>query len=171
MAREVRWGLGKPQAIDQAGATPSPNAVPMIGSILPNPDLIVRHTDTVKGRGVFAGRAFATGEVVETSPVSEIVAPWERLPRAVQLLVYDWGYLLRDPNEDRRGIALGVGSLFNHSDTPNVAFAADGEKQALVFTAVRDIAPGEELTIDYNADMPPGSPNWFDLVGITPQRG
>lgn len=38
-----------------------------------------------------------------------------------------------------------------------------------MFTALRAIDPGEELTIDYSADMGVGyGPSWFDAMGITP---
>ena len=140
----------------------------MLGSISPNPNLTVRHTQTPKGRGVFAQRAYQAGEVVEVSPVMEIEAPWESLPRALQLIVYEWGYLAGDPGTDVRGVALGLGSLFNHADQPSLVYAADIDKQALVFTAVRDIPEHEELTIDYNADIEPGGESRFSIMGIKP---
>lgn len=140
----------------------------MIGSIYLNPGVAVRHTGTPKGRGVFAGRDYGLGEMVETSPVAEIRCPWDELPGSVKRVVYDWGYLLGDVDEHLRCIALGAGSLFNHSKTPNLAYAADGDRQALVFTATREIKLGEEFTIDYNADIKPGEVDWFTLVGVSP---
>ena len=146
----------------------------MIGTLHPNTDLIVRDTGTVKGRGVFAGRTYVSGEIVEISPIMEIVVPWDDLPRAVQLVVYEWGYLCGDKRPNVRGVAFGVGSLFNHQDDPNLSYAADVSRQAMVYTARRDIAVGEELTIDYNADIDTSAQHpvdqagdWFSIMGIT----
>ena len=140
----------------------------MIGAISPNPHLTVKDTHTLRGRGVFAERSFQQGEMLETSAVVEIYAKWNDLPRHVQLIVYDWGYLIGSSDEDLRGIALGVVSLFNHSENPNVSFKANIDLKAIIFTASKDILAGEELLIDYNADQTPGSPNWFSLMKITP---
>lgn len=143
----------------------------MLGHLSPNPDLLVRHTHTSKGRGVFAKRRYRAGETVESSPIMEVQAPWEALPRAVQLIVYEWGYLAGDPRPDVRGIALGMGSLFNHDDQPNLRYEAHAAERALVFTATRNIEPGEELTINYNADMDTDSgQTWFELMGIDPAQ-
>jgi hypothetical protein len=56
-------------------------------------------------------------------------------------------------------LCLGNGELFNHSDTPNVSyelknFEQDGQiRKVMMFTATRDIEPGEQLFIDYTQDM------------------
>ncbi|EMR71853.1 putative set domain-containing protein [Eutypa lata UCREL1] len=47
------------------------------------------------------------------------------------------------------GILLLTGSLFNHSDTPNVARTWDAEKEQEIFVSLRDIKKGEELVHDY----------------------
>ncbi|EAU86041.2 hypothetical protein CC1G_07120 [Coprinopsis cinerea okayama7 len=47
------------------------------------------------------------------------------------------------------------GSLFNHTDTPNVSFSLDTATESIRYTTVRDIEPGEELCIFYGHNL------WF----------
>lgn len=133
--------------------------------IRPNQDLVVRDTRTSKGRGVFADRAYRKNETVEVSPVLLLEVSFEDLPGYLQNIVYDWGYLTGS-GQPAHAIALGVGSLLNHSDTPNLAFSAAPSLRAIRFTATRDVAPGEELCVNYNQDMAPGEKDWFEALGI-----
>jgi SET domain-containing protein len=47
-------------------------------------------------------------------------------------------------------VVFGYGSLYNHSESANVHFHRDFRNRLMVFKAVRDIALGEELTINYH---------------------
>ena len=47
------------------------------------------------------------------------------------------------------GVLLLTGSLFNHSNKPNLTRAWNNTTEKLVFTSVRDIKEGEELEVDY----------------------
>ena len=42
-------------------------------------------------------------------------------------------------------LALGLGSMFNHSQAPNVGFMRKQDDVMIEFTTLRDIAQGEEL--------------------------
>lgn len=55
---------------------------------------------------------------------------------------------------DRAAIALGLGSLYNHDDAANAEFELDYDFEQIRFTALRDIAPGEEITTDYRVGDP-----------------
>ena len=57
--------------------------------------------------------------------------------------VFWWG-------NDKVGLALGTGSLYNHSGDPNMEFYR--VKNHVVFKALRPIRVGEELTISYTHD-------------------
>ena len=46
-------------------------------------------------------------------------------------------------------IALGYGSLYNHSDDANAEYTKDAQSNTIAFTARRDISPGEEVTVTY----------------------
>ena len=112
-----------------------------------------------KGRGVLAMRPLSRGELLEHAHV--IVVPPEQaahLDRTVlEHYVYDW------PG-GRLAVALGHGSLFNHSFRPNARYRRDLEANLLVFEALCDIAPGDEVTINYNGDPADRTPLWFDVV-------
>ena len=100
-----------------------------------------------KGRGVVAEQTFASGELIERPPV--IVIPREDVPliRQTRLAHYyfEWG---EDCQEG--AIALGCGSLYNHSYTPNARYVFRESEECLEIIALKDIAAGEEITINYN---------------------
>ena len=111
-----------------------------------------------KGRGVFAREFIPAETVIERVPV--LVLPDDDISYAkdsvLQHYVYEWG----------RGticVALGCGSIYNHSFTPNARYDDVG-RQTKVFTALRDISPGEEITINYNGDEDDLTPVGFDVV-------
>lgn len=139
------------------------------GVLLAAPGVCVKDTGTAKGRGVFATRPFAAGEVVEVCPVVLFKMPFGRLPAEVRKFVYDWGALGGAPGT--HALALGYGSLYNHRNPASLRYEADETGLLLRLTAVRGVAAGEELTINYNA--PGGGPDsdddyWFEVNGVTP---
>jgi uncharacterized protein len=104
------------------------------------------------GRGVFAGRAIRRGEVVERCPILRIPARDRRLVQKTVLKPY-----LYERDRGAAAIALGLGSLYNHSFDPNAEYELQLAADAVVFRALRDIGPGEEVTISYSDD----SDLWF----------
>lgn len=109
----------------------------------------VRH----KGRGVFTNYRIRKGEIIEIVPVIILSQREAKIlknqRRSIYNYCYTWG---------RRGnqtaLALGHGSFINHSYNPNAEYYPRLKRKELVFRALRDIAPGEEITHNYN-----GSPN------------
>ncbi|MEA2875288.1 MAG: uncharacterized protein QOF14_484 [Hyphomicrobiales bacterium] len=104
----------------------------------------------IHGFGVFAvapiakGAAvwrFAKGLDMEFSP--DIVPT---LPAHVQEFFSHYGYL--DRNVNRIVLCFDDARFVNHSDTPNVATDYAQDLYGLD-VALRDIAAGEELTMDY----------------------
>ena len=67
-------------------------------------------------------------------------------------------YLFNCKDGDRL-LALGYGSIFNHSDPPNVDYRLDKPGMVIRYYAARDIVVGEELCIYYGANL------WFEEVG------
>jgi SET domain-containing protein len=114
------------------------------------PSVYVKDTGTPKGRGVFAGRAFGAGEVVEECPVVLIRKPYEGLHKELKTFVFYWE--VPGSRAATQALALGYGSLYNHANPSNMRYEPDGEALLMRFVAVRDIRPDEELTINYNAD-------------------
>ena len=135
--------------------------------VITPPGVYVKDTGTPKGRGVFAARAFGAGETVEECPVILLRKPYAVLHKELKTVVFHWEV----PKGARatQALALGYGSLYNHSNPSNLRYETDGGALLMRFVAVRDIAPGEELTINYNAD---GGANtsedewWFEEKGI-----
>jgi len=89
----------------------------------------------------------------------------ERVPEEVKELekwtglasyCFEWG-------EGTLALALGYGSLYNHSYQPNARYDDPGG-QSMVFTAIEDIAPGDEITINYNAEPLDQSPVGFKVI-------
>ncbi len=129
----------------------------------------VADTGTAKGRGVFATRDIAAGEVVEIAPVVMLTSDWESVPDEIKRIAFNWGWLTRGP--EASCIVLGWGSLYNHATQANLRYDARSEDTCMVFTAARDIVYGEELTINYNqtnGNVNTAEDAWFTGAGITP---
>jgi SET domain-containing protein len=112
-----------------------------------------------KGRGVFARRPIGAGEVIERVPVLLVDAQDLRdrdgwIGLASYCFLWDTG---------RYALALGYGSLYNHSYLPNARYD-DAGRMTKVFTALRDIAAGEEITVNYNGDPDDRAPVGFTVV-------
>lgn len=112
-----------------------------------------------KGRGVFARQFIAAGTVFERVPL--LVIPAREIPDDPNASLL-WSYIF----EYGRGtvaLALGFGSLYNHSYEPNARYD-DAGMQIKEFTALRDIHAGEEITINYNGAEDVRDPVYFDVV-------
>ncbi len=102
--------------------------------------LVVRWNN--KGRGLYAGRSMRSGQVLEVAPL--LVYPRRRVDGHTQRYVWYYG--------NGYAIPLGRMSLCNHSKKPNVEVVLDEETAAATLAALRAIAAGEELLIDYGDD-------------------
>ena len=115
-----------------------------------------------KGRGIFAQRNFKKGEIIETCPV--IVLPPEEISSLELTQLYNY-YFAWGPDSKEAAIALGYGSLYNHSYTPNARYEKDFNRNLIKYICIRDIEKDEEITINYNCDPEDKSPVWFDISG------
>lgn len=129
----------------------------------------VRDTGTPKGRGIFATRQFAAGEVVEVAHV--LFGKLGGMAGSLETYAFNWsgvrGRGSVDP--DHPVIALGNGSLYNSANPANMRYEADGVEKSLRFIADRDIDAGEELTINYSADgggTTSAHNRWFERKNI-----
>ncbi len=107
----------------------------------------------IKGRGVFAEKRFTRGEMVDAVPVVVIPDPQYELLERTPLGNY---YLYW--NEQASAIAFGCASFINHSKTPNAEMRRDVEQGLVKVFALRDIWPGEEITVSYHCKP------WFKVV-------
>jgi SET domain-containing protein len=119
--------------------------------------LEVRQTK-LKGRGVFTTRDISQGEIIEVCPIIEL--PEGDTPHIDVTKLYNyyfnWGEKL-----NKVAIALGYGSLYNHSYTPNAVYEKDFSRNLLVFRSLSDIQAGEEITVNYNGTPTDRRPLWF----------
>ena len=105
------------------------------------------------GRGVYADRDIAAGETIEICPTIEIDDS-------------DAGGILGDfvlgsnLGPERNVFLLGYGSLYNHSWQASAEYEQNTD-DSIAFVATRDIAKGEEITINYGED-------WWETRGLEP---
>ncbi len=112
------------------------------------------------GRGVFAAKRYREGEIIEISPV--IVLSKSDREAIDSTALYDY-YYSWGADDDQAAIALGFGSLFNHSYVPNARYLKRFELTELHFVARRTIDKGEEILVNYNGDPSSMKPLWFEV--------
>lgn len=135
------------------------------------PSVYVRHTGTAKGRGAYAARAYAAGELIEACPVILFCGTFSAVPEEVRKLLFNWGALAEVPHT--HCLALGYGSLYNHQNPSNMRYEAHAASRVLRFIAIRDIGIDEELTINYNAvggGHESEHDTWFNGMGVEPVK-
>lgn len=136
----------------------TPAGTTMVRPIVWTPRLSVRPSP-LGGRGVFAERPFAPGEVIEQAPV--LVLPPSQRALLAQTGLGDYYFEWEDEGDGAIAIGLGYASLYNHSYQPNARYTRHTEGLFLEYTAVRPIAPGEEITVNYNGNPRDRAPVWF----------
>ncbi|MBC6368329.1 SET domain-containing protein-lysine N-methyltransferase [Algoriphagus sp. AK58] len=110
-----------------------------------NTDLYISSTES-KGRGVFAGRCFRKGELIERCCIIELDQGdhYRFAGNILERYVFLW-----DKRKKSLALALGFGSLYNHSPEPNCSYTREINQKILTFRARQDILPHEEITIHY----------------------
>ena len=121
---------------------------------IPNDRLEIRN-DSLKGRGVFASAPIAAGTLIEAAPV--IIVPATECALLDRTILHDYYFHWDgDPDGEGRGVVpLGLVALCNHSRRPRARVRRNLAQGTLDLVALVTIAPGEEVTIDYNC------PLWF----------
>jgi len=105
-----------------------------------------------KGRGVFALNIIHPGDHIEVCPV--IVISGEESCQIDLTSLYDYYWEWKG---DSIAIALGYGSLYNHSDNPNARVMKNYADSTMTIMCTRDINPGDEITVPYGS-------TWFKTV-------
>ena len=105
--------------------------------------------------GAFATKYFAAGEIIEEAPV--VLLNNSDYSPTLDNYVFTWG------KPDTYALVLGYGSIYNHSDTPNMKYNMDAENELMIYSAIRPIFKGEELFIFY-------SEQWFKLRNLEKRR-
>jgi len=125
-------------------------------------------TSALGGRGVFTYGRLLSGTLIEVSPV--IVLSSQDRERIHQTSLHDY-YFLWGEQDEEAALVLGYGSIYNHSYEPNAEYEADYGSEVLRFYALREIAAGEEITVNYNGTPSVKDALWFEDRGQTaPER-
>ncbi len=104
---------------------------------------IVIQKHPIKGRAVFATEPIMKGEIIETCEL--LLLKLESVPEELEGYAYQY-------SKGTAAIALGNGSLLNHSKKANCDFSFNYKKQHLYIRAKKVIKAGEEITINYRYD-------------------
>ncbi len=106
---------------------------------------LVIKKDALKGRGVYASEKISKGEIIEVCEL--IIVDLENISGELERFAYQY-------TKTKAAIALGNGSLFNHSKNANSDFSINHRQQRLYIRAKKTINPGDEITINYRYDAP-----------------
>jgi SET domain-containing protein len=121
------------------------------------PGLYIAETDL--GRSVFTAEKVSTDDIIETCPV--ILVPENEVQLIHSSVLHDYYFVWPAGG---CVIALGYGSLYNHSSNPNAKVIFDLDEDEIVIKAIRKIEPGDEIMIDY-ADGDQNHELWFKEKG------
>ncbi len=128
-----------------------------IGNI---PDIIKGHSAKIEvrksqihGYGVFAKEAIVEGELIEESKLLKL--EWRsKYSNDATLNDYTWANQKCECEECKthghvRYMALGFGSMYNHSDNPNTKQKLNFKDEVINVWAKSDIQPDEEIFLSY----------------------
>jgi SET domain-containing protein len=106
-----------------------------------------------KGRGLLASRRISPGTVIHEAPCIRVVkAEYDKFMKFTVLE----HYLFNAEGGDKL-LALGYGSLFNHSRHPNVDYRVDSTDLSIRYiSGHKEIQEDDELCISYGGNL------WFD---------
>lgn len=101
----------------------------------------------IHGLGVFAVAERQPGTLLEVSPV--LIVRRKQVPALQRTMLYRY-YFQWPPHA--AALALGYGSLYNHSYQPTARFDLDVRRGVILFYAIQTIGQNQEITINYNGD-------------------
>lgn len=112
------------------------------------------------GRGIFTTEFIPVDTLIEICPV--IVLPEADLNIIHKTFLHDYYFLWNDQGTEA-AIALGFGSLYNHSYTPNARYDTNRKDGSIDVYAVEDISAGAEIMFNYNGDEFNREALWFNV--------
>ncbi|HWK07078.1 MAG TPA: SET domain-containing protein-lysine N-methyltransferase [Puia sp.] len=112
------------------------------------------------GRGVFTSIPIPRGKIIELAPLIVLNEHDSALIKESSLYAY---YFLHGRRAEICVVGLGYASLYNHQYPANAKYKFRLSKSLMEFSAFRDIAAGEEITINYNGTPDDPSPVLFTV--------
>lgn len=119
------------------------------------------------GSGVFADRDIKKGEIIEVCPA--IIVPKHDMSNLAESILVTYFFYF-GKNKEKLAVALGFGSIYDHSYEPNATYKINHKEQTINFAALKDIKKGDEITVNYNFGNPKDkTPLWFN-AGPKPKK-
>lgn len=123
------------------------------------PHLYISNTED-KGRGIFTAVALTPDDFIEACPIIKL--PEAQLHLIDQTVIYDYYFQWKESGY-AGCLALGYGSLYNHSSEANARFIVDYVDEMIKIECQQEIQAGEEITIDYTGEGIMDSKDlWFE---------
>lgn len=107
------------------------------------------------GRGVFAAKNIKKGEIIEVAPI--LVLEFSDFVDTRWNLLFEYYFWM----DNFVVLALGYGSLYNHSKVPNSEYKIDRKEKIITFTALKNIRKNSEICFNYKGLSNPKTPLWF----------
>lgn len=107
--------------------------------------VIVQQSKVAKGLGVFATNNIKKGELIENAPL--LLMDMNEFEHIKKTKLY---YYFFEYTNKHFAVALGYGSLYNHSYTPNSRYLYNFKARCLKIIAIKNIKKGEEIFFNYN---------------------
>lgn len=108
------------------------------------------------GKGVFAAREIKKDEIVEVAPI--LILEFTDFVNTKWNLLFEYYFWM----DDFVVLALGYGSLYNHSKQPNCEYKINRKEKIITFIAKRKILKNEELCFNYSGSSSSKTPLWFE---------
>lgn len=129
--------------------------------ILPSTKIYISESDIPEGdRGVFANVDIPKDQVIETCPYLEI--PETEIESIAAGYLHNYLYFF-GPDKEKALLALGFGSIYNHTYTPNAVYKIKPKQKIIEFISVQDIPKDTEITVNYIQSSPGSGPLWFEM--------
>ena len=131
----------------------------------------VKFISDKKGRGLVATEHIDEGSIVEVGHM--LVLSEEDYIKIQDTLLYSYIF---EWELDEAGkpltfaLALSDIEFINHSSNPNVEYTFDYLDKAIIFKAIRDIEPDEEILFNYRCHGRDDWPLWFEIEDDTEER-
>ena len=111
------------------------------------------------GLGVFCAEDIHNGSLIDICPVIQLnkVDVQSILKTTLNNYYFEWGEALK-----KGAIALGYGSLYNHSYDANARYEIDIKFSTISIYACKDISAYKEITINYNGRPDDKTKVWFE---------
>jgi hypothetical protein len=122
--------------------------------------ITIQQSNTIKGLGVIAEVDFKKGDTIEIVPL--LLMPMKEFDLIKKTKLY---YYFFEYTNSHFAIALGYGSLYNHSYSPNARYLYSFKNKQLIIKAIKNIKKSEEIFFNYNYYPNDKTPlgDWFTM--------